>query len=452
MMPPEPETNMKTLSRRTLLHGAALGAIALPFLAARPSRAEVPAPKRFLWLSTPMGTIKEKLWPDASQGFDDLFAPGLILEPDDGAGFAALKKKLLVLRGIDARSALKPAIPKDHQPDYLNMLIARQPEDTSSAKPAGVSLDQVIAAEVGKDTPLSSVALGTSTSYNTWNSPIATGKNQPVAPLQDPQEAFELLFSGEIGPPEEVLKRKQERLRVLTAVGGELGALEKELGCDDRHRLQSHVAAVEELEKQLQLGDAGSCTAPEEPPKANYDGGTKYPAVVKAHMDLAVAALACGRTRVLNLQLGRRLMPHPFLGIDVEHHVLAHYNAAGKTAAQQRQMQANIEHWYAQQFYYLIRKLDGIEDVDGNTVLDNTVVVWAHEQGDGKSHSRKDHVYVVAGSCGGAIPLGHRRDFRNGNGDGPAHSGFLITLANAMGLDIEDFGDPDFSNGPLDLS
>ncbi|MEJ7733413.1 MAG: DUF1552 domain-containing protein [Polyangiaceae bacterium] len=441
----------KPLSRRALLHTAALGALCLPFLRARSGHAEGAAPKRFLWLSTPMGTIKESFWPESSQSFDDLFDPGLILAPDEGAGFAALKEKLLVLRGIDVRSALKPDVPKDHQPDYLNMLIGRQPSDPSSAKPAGISMDQVIAAAVGQDTPFASIALGTSTSYNTWNSPVATGANQPVAPLQDPREAFELLFSGDVGPPEEAEQRKAERLRVLAAVSGELGALEKRLGCDDKSRLGTHVAAVEELEKQLELG-GGACEAPEQPDKASYEDGTKYPAAVKAHMDLAVAALACGRTRVLTLQLGRRLMPHPFLGIGVEHHVLAHYNAAGKSTAQQRQMQADIEHWYAQQFYYLVRKLDGIPDVDGKSLLDNTVVVWAHEQADGKSHSRKDHVYVVAGSCGGAIPTGHRKDFRNGDGDGPAHSGLLITLANAMGVDIEEFGDPELSNGPLGLA
>lgn len=441
-------------TRRTILQMMGMSALAALLLGPQQGRADTTARKRLVWIASPVGTIIEKLW--AGNSFDDLFGSGMILQPDDNAGFSSLKPKLAVLRGIDVKSAYKQVIPKDHQPDYLNMLIARQPKDPDGAMPAGISMDQVIAKALAKDPsttrPFSSVTLGTATNFNSWNSFVATGEDQPVAPIQDPSDAFHQLFDGFSGAPDQSAKRNAERLSVLDTVSGELSSLEKRLSCDDRVKLAAHVDSIAELEKQIKLLSETTCAAPAEPAKADYDAkGESYPAIVKAHMDLIVATLACDLSRVVTLQLGRRLMQHSWLGIPYEHHVLAHSNAPGHTTEEQRAMQAKIEHWYAQQFYYLLRKLDAIPDDNGGTLLDNTVIVWAHEQASGSSHSRKDHSYVVAGNCGGALPTGFRKDYRNAKGEGAAHSGLLMTLAHAMGVEVNEFGDPDFSNGPLTL-
>lgn len=338
----------KSLSRRTILKGFGLSALAATFLRARQGRADSNAPKRFVWISTPVGTMMEKLWPNGST-FDSMFEGSNILAPDNTAGFAALKQKLLVLRGIDSKTSLIDPRPIDHQPDYLNMLIARQPKDVDGAKPAGISLDQLIANQIGGLTPFASVQLGTTQVHNPANTFVATGENQPVSPISNPRDAFHLLFDNFSGAPDETAKRNAERLSVLDSVGGELTAFEQRLGCEEREKLGTHVAAIEELEKQINLTPSGECVVPGEPASLSYTGGEDYPAIVKAHMDVAVASLACGLTRVVTLQLGRRLMSHPWLGIPYEHHVLAHNNAAGKTEAQQRAMQAQIEHWYAEQ-------------------------------------------------------------------------------------------------------
>lgn len=437
----------KSLSRRTMLKCAALSALVAPFLGgSRGAVAQSSAPKRLVWMTTPNGTIMQDLWPSGAS-FDDLFAPGRILHPEDATGFADFKPKLLALRGIDVKSALKTPVPKDHQPDNLNMLIARQPTDTEKAKPAGKSIDQRIAEEVGQATPFSSLELGTGTFYNSWSSCVASGPNQPIKPIQSPREAFLQLFSNFTAPDDsEAERRAAERLSVLDHVSEEIVMLEKRLGCEDRTRLQSQLAAIEELEKQLTFVPSDACTVPGEPSTYDANDPGQYADIIKAHMDLIVATLACDLTRVVTLQLGRRGLPQTFAGVSQEHHVLAHYNASGKTEAEQRALQSDIEHAYAQHFYHLVRSLDAIPEGAG-TMLDNTVVVWAHEQGRGKSHSRLDHSYILAGSCGGAIPTGHRRVY-----DGVSHSGLLIALAQAMGTSVTEWGDPDFSNGPLDLS
>jgi hypothetical protein len=77
-------------------------------------------------------------------------------------------------------------------------------------------------------------------------------------------------------------------------------------------------------------------------------------------------------------------------------------------------------------------------------MLDNTALLWIHEQQDGSNHNKKDMPYVLAGSCAGAFKTGRRLDF-----GGVAHNGLLLSLARAMDVPTTTFGDPDFSNGPL---
>jgi hypothetical protein len=66
------------------------------------------------------------------------------------------------------------------------------------------------------------------------------------------------------------------------------------------------------------------------------------------------------------------------------------------------------------------------------------------EQSNGSTHSRRDYPVVLAGGANGAIKTG-----RILHANGKPHSGLLISIANAMGVPTETFGDSEFSHGPL---
>ena len=108
---------MKRITRRAMLGSVGLTTVALPFLRSLPTSAgPLTFPKRLIVFATPNGTVMDNFWPGTSCAY------GPILEP-----LATLKSKLLVLRGLDYKSAAKEPVPKDHFPDNYNMLIARQP-------------------------------------------------------------------------------------------------------------------------------------------------------------------------------------------------------------------------------------------------------------------------------------------------------------------------------------
>jgi hypothetical protein len=139
------------------------------------------------------------------------------------------------------------------------------------------------------------------------------------------------------------------------------------------------------------------------------------------------------------------------------HHTLAHKGDEDSVKIAQN---TKISTWYATQLAYLLDKLAGIVDVDGNTLLSNSVVLWTNEQNKGNNHSRFTMPYLLAGSAGGYFKTGrYLKYFEDADADAEkagepptdiGHNRLLVSLCNAMGIETEEFGDPRFGTGPLD--
>lgn len=95
----------------------------------------------------------------------------------------------------------------------------------------------------------------------------------------------------------------------------------------------------------------------------------------------------------------------------------------------------------AQQFAYLLQKLDAVQG--GRTLLDNTVVWWSSEISIGNTHDVHGMPFVLAGSGGGYFRTGRFLSFP---ADTP-HNRLLVSICNAMGVQVSSFGDPRFT-GP----
>jgi hypothetical protein len=94
------------------------------------------------------------------------------------------------------------------------------------------------------------------------------------------------------------------------------------------------------------------------------------------------------------------------------------------------------ERWYAEQFSYLLDQLASSTDpATGAPMLDNTVVVWAQELGDGRMHTCESVPWVIAGNAGGFFRTGRKVSL-----SGTTHDGVLLSLAHAFGLELETIG------------
>ena len=248
----------KHLPRRTFLRGMG-AAVALPMLDAMEPAGRVWSgaarradPTRFVAIEMVHGAAgcnewgaTQNLWAPAASGRDFDLSPTALspLEP--------FRDHLTIISNTDVRmaEAYKPhEIGGDHFRSSAVFLTQAHPKQTEGSDVfVGTSIDQLYAQRFGQDTPIPSMQLcieninqsgGCAYGYTcvytdsiSWASPT-----EPLPVIRDPRVAFDQLF-GAGGTPEERLARRRTNSSILDWIGGRVGALRRELGPNDIHRL-----------------------------------------------------------------------------------------------------------------------------------------------------------------------------------------------------------------------
>jgi hypothetical protein len=136
-------------------------------------------------------------------------------------------------------------------------------------------------------------------------------------------------------------------------------------------------------------------------------------------LDLAVLAALCDANRVIFIKYPPNYV-FKFLALTLDAHSLSHRvgNATmgGPCLPNVFEMIAAIDSWYAQQFAYLVGRLDSITEGD-RTLLDNTATTWFQEMSDGNSHNLNNLPILQAGSCGGYFKTGWAVNVEGGKTD-----------------------------------
>jgi hypothetical protein len=406
----------------------------------RTLRAEELAPlKRLFIFFTPLGAIRDAWMPTGSE---QDFQLGETLAP-----LAEFQSKLIVLDGLHQQKEIYSSA--NHQEMGGILTGKRVLGDNESSSHAHISIDQFLAGQsaIGGETVFPSIELAAwQGRYESFKGQIdhmymsAKGPNLAVIPEGLPQAAFDSIFDGFTTPSENgeapVDPRRESRRSVLDTVAKELEAVQRRLrvGGTERAKIDQHLTSIRELEKRLvdtPFTGAG-CEPPARPGAFPIDDDNTLDIRFRLQLDIAIAAIACDRTRIVALTAegGRSDARHPWLGIDDKFHEISHEpHFEGHKA---------INLWYAEQFRYLLERLDAIPEANGS-LLDNTCVAWVSEQGcrmPNEKHMRTNVPYIIAGSCGG-----HFRTGRFVDCGGLYSNSFLITLMNAMGIEGDTFGE-----------
>jgi hypothetical protein len=284
-----------------------------------------------------------------------------------------------------------------------------------------------------------------------------------VKPEDNPTAMFNKLMLGAGGGPvpmgiprEELIRAQNRKKSVIDAVRGDLQALQTRIDREDRAKLDQHLEGLAGLEKRLiqpidptappKPGPSagGSCGAGAMPGGFNdataLAAPANFPAICDIQTKLAVAALACDRTRIATLQFSRAFsrISHPWVGVREDHHTISH-----RTSANDFRMLTTIDRWYAGKFAALFKQMDEVKEGAG-TLLDNSMVVWVNEANNG-NHNPNTAITLLAGGGGGKIRVGRYVTLPNND-----WSQFLITLAHVMGhTSLNKFGDLPMKEGPI---
>jgi len=361
-----------------------------------------------------------------------------------------------VLSEIDARSAYRG--PGDaHQKGTGQALTCTELQEgdfpgdgdgsITSGWADGISVDQAIADVVGGGTKFRSLEFGVGVAGATPFSRISyRGPAQPIPPENDPMAAFERIFGDLNNPPEMQARRIAERHLVLDAVAADYERLLPKLGANDRLKLEAHLAAVRDIEMRLDSEGVGGglCNQPVLGKVPDLSMIDNIPAIGRLQMDLLAIALACDLTRVASIMWTNSAtqMPFPWLSIPEGHHELAHRGNSDEDAQEKL---VKINNWYAKQFAYLIAKLKSMPEGDGS-VLDSTLLIWVNEHSRGNNHDRDGIPYVIAGKAGGSVTPHRWLQL-----DDVPHNNLWVGCMQAMGLDVETFGNPDYCTGVVKL-
>ena len=447
------------LNRRQFLRGAG-ACIALPILASHGASrllAAEPAPAaklaatatgtplRSAFVYFPNGAIPNAWWP-TGEGKDFTFSR--TLEP-----LAKSKGQLQILGGINQKPAeAGPDGAGDHARANATFLTGVRLNKSATAIRAGVSIDQVMAKEIGHLTRFPSLELTCDGVHNSgncdsgyacayqynisWSSPTT-----PMTPEANPRLAFERLF-GDGAPGQRLAnmeRRRQEERSVLDFVLEDAKGMQRRLNPEDKNKLDQYLTSVREIEARIQKTERFGKI--QDPAMSTPLGiPLEYAEHVQTMFDILVLAFQSDSTRVATLLLAHDGSNRSFdqIGISEGHHELTHHQNRKDWIAKV----AEIDLWYARQFAKFLEKMEATKDADGSSILHNSMIVYGSGNADGNRHTHTNLPMVLAGAGGGAFKPGRYVK----HGSKPA-SNLFLSMAQNLGLkNMARFAD---STGPL---
>ena len=446
------------VSRRGFLRGVG-ACVALPLLeslrpaglfaaesaAASLASSATGAPLRTAFLYFPNGAIPAAWWP-TGEGSD--FQWSRTLKP-----LEKHKQYVQILGGLDDKSAeAGPDGAGDHARGSGTFLTGVRLRKSATDIRAGVSIDQMLAREYGHLTRFPSLELscdasprvggcdsGYSCAYQfnlAWSSATT-----PKSPESNPRRVFERLFGeGKHGERSANLERRlQEDKSVLDFVMDDARTFQKRLNAQDRQKLDQYLTGVREIEVRIRKTEQFG-TSPDPSVETPPGIPTDYDAHMQLLFDMLVLAFQTDTTRVATLLLAHDGSNRSFdqIGISEGHHDLTHH----QNRKDRIDKVADIDLWYVRQLAKFLDKLNQVQDVDGKTLLHNSMIVYGSGNADGNRHTHANLPLVLAGGGGGALNPG--RYLKHG---GKPITNLYLRMAHTLGVaNLERFGD---SSGPL---
>ncbi len=359
-----------------------------------------------------------------------------------------VKNQVMVFKGLWNPTTV--AGPGGHYPK-MNLLSGLKVKQTTTDVEVGLTMDQIVAARVGRETPVASLAIGTEgpkystdsgytslySAYLSWSSPTTPAPKEIY-----PQQAFDQLF-------DDGSKRARDK-SVLDLVLGDAKSLRGKLSRRDGQKLDEYLASVRDLEQRIaraeQLNAAEAETRGWRPSvttpwlKRPASGiPAKQEEHVRLMLDIMVLAFQMDRTRVITHMLTNDLsnMNFGFIGVKGGQHELSHHaNDEERLAGYQKSNEFMVQVWSE-----ALQKMQATQEGE-RTLLENSMVLLTSSLFDGNAHDSTQLPLVLAGSGGGTLRGGRAFEFDKKD-ENRKLCRLHLALMERMGVKTERFGDAD---------
>jgi hypothetical protein len=436
----------KALSRRTVLRGLG-AAVSLPLLDAMVppltalQRTPAQSPLRFGAVYVPNGVIPGQWFPSAEgRTFD--FSPSL-------APLEKFRDHLLVVSGLDS---VPPPPPGERQYNNHADASTRFLTDVTPSRTlrAGISIDQILAKEIGRDTALPSIELalesvdsGASCDFGrscVYTGTIAwAGATQPLPMEHDPSAAFVRLFGDGTADPAARQARARQKGSILDSLLDEVSRLQASVSAPDRSRLAAYLESVRDVERRIQRAVAFNRDEP------SFDRPAGVPDTFEQHarlmFDLQWLAYQGDVTRVSTFMIGREFSgrTYPEIGVPDAHHPISHH----LRDPIRMEKCAKINRYHVSIFADFVDKLRSTPDGDGS-LLDHVAIIYGAGMSEGNGHVPENLPILVVGGANGRIAGGRHVKFAKGT----PLANFHLSMLDRFGVRIDHHGN---STGPVTL-
>lgn len=436
----------KPLARRTFLRGAG-AMVALPMLDAMIpvlASAGQNVPRRLSIVYSPNG-MNMAHWTPASTGRS--YELTRTLQP-----LASYRDNMLVLTGLCNNSGDPLPGEGETAPHERAGGVFLTGVHPLSEGVTGVSIDQIIARELGQYTQLASLELGLhskdvagncekgwSCAYmNTlsWRTPTT-----PLPVEYRPRAVFERLFgdSSSTDGADRLIRIRKEK-SILDDITAEAAAMMRNAGAADRARLSEYFDGMRDVERRIQMAEQQSSR---ELPEMERPAGIPADFVdhLKLMFDLQILAFQTDMTRMITFMMApeQSNRTYPQIGVPDVHHSISHH----RNDPANLEKLAKIDHYHSTLLTYYLDRLRATPDADGS-LFDNMIVMYGSAISDGNAHALQNLPVLLLGGGSGRLQGGSHLRYP----DNTPMANLYLTLLDRLGMQTDRFGD---SNGRLDL-
>lgn len=445
-------SNKITTSRRRFLLGTGGVALSLPWLESYPTQCDADErdqgarpPQRLAFFYLPNGIVRRGFFPGESDRelpkfagqnnvwrFAGKTAPvgshPLTLTPTL-ASLHKMRNKVSLITGLDR--TFQHGTDSHAQAASCFLTSVAPYEVKNSAYPLARTLDHIAADGIGRTTPYPTLELSCNDHKNNIESIYFDnmswyGTGHVAPSMRSPRQVYDRLFGT----------RANSRFRNITDLAlGNARDLQRRLSVSDRRKFDEYFEAIRAIETQMDRIESmkgrlitEQIQRPEEHlPRNEY---------IHLMGDLLVTALQSGMTHVGTLMVGpeRWTTPTNWEGIldkPHSHHAMTH--------SPQNHLEdlLKLDYFHVSAFARLLERMDGIEEANGTTLLDNTIFTLGAGLGDGTTHQYNDLPLVVAGGGGGTLKLGKHVHCKTGT----PLANLWLTQLQCLGIPRESYAD-----------
>ena len=368
--------------------------MALPLLdAMRPAfaRSSAPAaatgpggtPRRMLAICNNLGLVPDAFFP-RDAGRDYTLSPYLEVLRNNREDFT-------VFSGVS-----HPEVDGGHPAD--NCFLTAAPHPGSGGFRNTISLDQLMAENIGHHTRIPSLTLGVNVRRGirslSWT---ASGVMIPCE--EKASDVFKRMFvQGTAAESKQQVRKLELGQSILDTVADQARSLQRDLGTGDRERLDQYFTSVRDLEKRMEASKEWehrpkpnvSCPVPLDP-----DNPRAYMEKTRLMYEVARLAFQTDSTRIISLLLDG--VNSPAIEVDGKvasdgYHNLSHHGKSEEKLAQL----ARIDKWHMKLLGDLFDDLKAIQEED-ERLFDRTMILYGTNLGSAHAHTTTNLPTLFAG-------------------------------------------------------